>query len=48
MILLKPLQSFAMWLVWNVPLGRFASHVFAFAMGSGKYKFAKLEAAVDE
>ena len=38
MILLKPLQSFAMWLVWNVPLGRFAPHVFAFAMGSGKYK----------
>jgi hypothetical protein len=28
------LRRFAMWLVWNVPLGRMAPHVMGFAMGS--------------
>lgn len=27
-------RRFAMWLVWNVPLGRAASHVFGFAVGA--------------
>lgn len=28
------LRSVAMWLVWNVPLGAAAPHVFGFAMGA--------------
>ena len=31
---MKYLRTFAMWCVWNVPLGRFAPHVMGFAMGS--------------
>lgn len=30
----KLLRRFAMWLVWNIPLGRFAPHVLGFAVGS--------------
>lgn len=30
---MKILQRFAMWLVWNVPLGKYAPSVFDFAMG---------------
>lgn len=31
--LLFPFRRVAMWLVWNVPLGRFATAFFDFAMG---------------
>lgn len=32
------MRRFAMWLVWNVPLGRLAPHVMAFALGTKNYK----------
>ena len=31
---MSTLRQVAMWLVWNVPLGRFAPLVMGFAMGS--------------
>lgn len=31
--MLFPFRRLAMWLVWNVRLGRFAPHVFGFAIG---------------
>jgi hypothetical protein len=30
----KLLQQLAMWVIWNVPIGAAAPHVFAFALGS--------------
>lgn len=30
----RELRRFAMWLVWNIPLGRAAPHVFGYAVGA--------------
>lgn len=38
---MKMLRGIAMWLVWNVPLGRFAPHVFKFAIGAKKMRRVK-------
>lgn len=35
---MKWLRSMSMWLVWNVPLGRFAPNVMGFALGSKPQK----------
>lgn len=35
------MKSIAMWLVWNVPLGRLAPHVLAFALGAKNYRRGK-------
>lgn len=32
------LRELAMWVVWNVPCGRLAPHLFGFAMGSKPIK----------
>lgn len=32
--LLLPFRRFAMWFVWNVPLGNAAPKIFEFAIGS--------------
>lgn len=35
------MRRIAMWLVWNVPLGRFAPAVFGFALGAKHRKEKK-------
>lgn len=40
-ILLYPLRRIAMWMVWNVPLGRYAVNGFDFAMGQKGKKVLK-------
>ena len=32
------MRKFAMWIVWNVPIGRLAPWLFGFAMGSKPHK----------
>lgn len=32
------LRRLAMWIVWNVPCGRLAPHLFAFAIGAKSYR----------
>lgn len=38
---MSTLRRFAMWLVWNVPLGALAPHVMAFALGAESYQQVK-------
>lgn len=45
---MNALRSFAMWLVWHVPIGRLAPRLMGFALGASGKRVPELESGDSE